>query len=150
MPSLSETRPTYPKNREVNLEEEIEFPILVSSDSFERPFIPVMDVPFCVSCEAHVVTSKKDIKRLEKSESCKEKGSILVSTTLNGVTCGEESEGISGDEFQEIRDDVGGEDKEIREDGVRIESDMQPSTQFDAIAASKKSQKLVSNDPFLI
>lgn len=54
------------------------FPILVSSESFEQPFIPVIGVPFCVVCLSHVVTTEQDVDLLETSESFKEKGSILV------------------------------------------------------------------------
>jgi hypothetical protein len=54
------------------------FPIVVSSESFEQPFIPVIGVPFCVICHSHVVTSAEDVDLLETSESFKEKGSILV------------------------------------------------------------------------
>lgn len=54
------------------------FPIVVSSDSFDQPFIPVIGVPFCVSCQSHVVTQESDVDALESSESFKEKGSILV------------------------------------------------------------------------
>jgi hypothetical protein len=54
------------------------FPILVASESFEQPFIPVAGVPFCVVCQAHVVTSEADVDALEQSESFKDKGSILV------------------------------------------------------------------------
>ena len=54
------------------------FPIVVNSESFEQPFIPVIGVPFCVVCQAHVVTSELDVDALETSESFKNKGSILV------------------------------------------------------------------------
>ena len=54
------------------------FPIIVSSESFDQPFHPVKGVPFCVICHAHVVTSEGDVVALERSESFKEKGSILV------------------------------------------------------------------------
>jgi Sjogren's syndrome/scleroderma autoantigen 1 (Autoantigen p27) len=54
------------------------FPIIVASESFEQPFIPVAGVPFCVMCQAHVVTSEADVDALEQSESFKDKGSILV------------------------------------------------------------------------
>ena len=54
------------------------FPILVASESFEQPFTPVAGVPFCVLCQAHVVTSEADVDALEQSESFKDKGSILI------------------------------------------------------------------------
>lgn len=54
------------------------FPIIVNSESFEQPFVPVIGVPFCVVCQAHVVTSELDVDALENSESFKDKGSILV------------------------------------------------------------------------
>jgi hypothetical protein len=54
------------------------FPIIVSSESFDQPFHPVKGVPFCVICHAHVVTNEGDVDALERSESFKEKGSILV------------------------------------------------------------------------
>jgi hypothetical protein len=54
------------------------FPIVVNSESFEQPFVPVIGVPFCVVCQAHVVTSELDVDALENSDSFKDKGSILV------------------------------------------------------------------------
>ena len=54
------------------------FPIVVKSESFEQPFFPVIGVPFCVVCQAHVVTSELDVDALESSATFKHKGSILV------------------------------------------------------------------------
>ena len=54
------------------------FPMVVPSQSFEQPFAPVVGVPFCVHCVAHVVTGEKDIDALERCDSLKNKGSILV------------------------------------------------------------------------
>jgi hypothetical protein len=53
-------------------------PILISSESFEHPFVPVVGVPYCVKCQAHVVTCEADIEALERSESFRGKGTILV------------------------------------------------------------------------
>jgi hypothetical protein len=59
-------------------------PVIVPSQSFEQPFSPVNGVPFCVACQSHVVTDESDISLLEKCDSLKHKGSILVA--LNGET----------------------------------------------------------------
>jgi len=49
-----------------------------SSSSFDQPIAPVPDVPYCVSCTAHVVTKESDITALEKSTGMKNRGSIIV------------------------------------------------------------------------
>ena len=56
-------------------------PMLVPSQSFEQPFKPIDGVPFCVSCQAHVVTQESEIKILERCDSLKSKGGILVAMT---------------------------------------------------------------------
>jgi hypothetical protein len=53
-------------------------PVLVSADSFDKPFKPVQGVPVCVVCQAHVVTRESEISILERCESLKDKGSILL------------------------------------------------------------------------
>ncbi len=53
-------------------------PVLVPSESFDQPFCPVAGVPFCVSCQSHVVTEESEVRLLEKSDTLKAKGSILV------------------------------------------------------------------------
>lgn len=49
-----------------------------SNSSFERPVKPITGVPFCVWCEAHVVTESDEVLRLEGADHHKVKGSILV------------------------------------------------------------------------
>jgi hypothetical protein len=53
-------------------------PIIIPSESFEHPFVPVIGVPYCVKCQAHVVTCDADIEALEQSESFRDRGTILV------------------------------------------------------------------------
>lgn len=52
--------------------------VMDSSGSIEAPFSPVSGVPFCVSCKAHVVTRDADMQALERCNSLKDKGSIIV------------------------------------------------------------------------
>mmetsp|Transcript_52635 Transcript_52635/g.127579 ORF Transcript_52635/g.127579 Transcript_52635/m.127579 type:complete len:991 (+) Transcript_52635:182-3154(+) len=52
---------------------------LVPNTSFEQPFRPVPGVPVCVVCNSHVITREDDIDLLERCDSLKDKGSILVS-----------------------------------------------------------------------
>ena len=42
------------------------------------PFSPVSGVPFCVSCNSHVVTRDEDMIALERCHSLKDRGSIIV------------------------------------------------------------------------
>ncbi len=65
-------------NEDGNKTAQVKHPVLLSSDSFEKPFKPVDGVPICVVCQAHVVTSESDISILERCESLKDKGSILM------------------------------------------------------------------------
>jgi hypothetical protein len=53
-------------------------PWLIPSESFDQPFRAVHGVPYCVSCEAHVVTEEADISVLERCDSLKQKGTIMV------------------------------------------------------------------------
>ena len=53
-------------------------PKVVPSESFEQPFHPVSGVPFCVACQSHVVTDDSEISILERCDSLKHKGSILI------------------------------------------------------------------------
>ena len=52
---------------------------LVPNESFQQPFRPVPGVPVCVVCDSHVITHEDDIDLLERCDSLKDKGSILVS-----------------------------------------------------------------------
>jgi hypothetical protein len=61
--------------------------VLVGADSFDKPFKPVAGVPMCVVCRAHVVTSESEISILERCESLKDRGSILLA--LDDSTVGE-------------------------------------------------------------
>ena len=67
---------------------------VVPSKSFEQPFQPVLGVPFCVSCQAHVVTEESEISVLERCDSLKMKGQILVA--LNSITETETPSEITG------------------------------------------------------
>jgi uncharacterized Zn finger protein (UPF0148 family) len=51
---------------------------LIPGSSFEQPFRPVAGVPVCITCNSHVVTNEGDIDLLQKCESLKDKGTILV------------------------------------------------------------------------
>jgi hypothetical protein len=54
---------------------------MVLSGSFAQeaaPFSPVSGVPFCVFCNAHVVTRDEDMIALERCHSLKDRGSIIV------------------------------------------------------------------------
>jgi hypothetical protein len=53
-------------------------PWLVPSESFDQPFRAVHGVPYCVACDAHVVTEEADISVLERCDSLKQKGTIMV------------------------------------------------------------------------
>jgi Sjogren's syndrome/scleroderma autoantigen 1 (Autoantigen p27) len=53
-------------------------PIMIPSSSFDQPFRPVPGVPMCVLCDSHVVTQESEIDLLERCESLKDKGTILV------------------------------------------------------------------------
>lgn len=58
-------------------------PVMIPSGSFTQPFKPVEGVPFCVSCNSHVITQESEISILEKSDSLKGKGGILVALSRN-------------------------------------------------------------------
>jgi hypothetical protein len=58
--------------------EQVLEPIMVPSGSFDQPFKPVEGVPFCVGCSSHVITQECEISILERCDSLKAKGSILV------------------------------------------------------------------------
>jgi hypothetical protein len=66
-----------PPGDEENDEENVK-PLMVPSHSFDQPFRPVVGVPFCVSCQSHVITQECEISILERCDSLKAKGSILV------------------------------------------------------------------------
>lgn len=58
-------------------------PLLVPSKSFEQPFKPIDGVPFCVACNSHVVTQESEVAILERCESLKSKGGILVAMSAS-------------------------------------------------------------------
>ena len=89
------------------------FPILVPSQSFEQPFQPVVGVPFCVSCTAHVVTGGKDVDALEQCDSLKDKGSILVALQDT-----QDDEDEDDDEDEEEENEPFDEKKEEHEVGM--------------------------------
>lgn len=64
----------------------VDTPVLVSSQSFDQPFRPVAGVPFCVACQSHVVTEEAEISILERCDSLKHRGSILVALKGDSVT----------------------------------------------------------------
>ena len=66
----------------VESEKEME-PVMIPSGSFTQPFKPVEGVPFCVSCNSHVITQESEIGILEKSDCLKGKGGILVALSRN-------------------------------------------------------------------
>ena len=49
-----------------------------SDSNVEHQFSPVSNVPFCVSCQAHVVLREADIAALEEINSMKDQGRIIV------------------------------------------------------------------------
>lgn len=51
---------------------------VVASESFETPFSPVSGVPYCVLCEAHVVTHHSDMKALDRCGILKNQGRVIV------------------------------------------------------------------------
>ncbi|KAG7337904.1 hypothetical protein IV203_022434 [Nitzschia inconspicua] len=53
-------------------------PVILSSNSFDKPFKPVDGVPICIVCRSHVVTHESEISILERCDSLKDKGSILL------------------------------------------------------------------------
>lgn len=70
-------------------------PIMVPSGKFEAPFNPVEGVPFCVGCTSHVITQESDISILERCDSLKNKGSILVALQ-------DTSTGVSGSQYTSL------------------------------------------------
>ena len=75
-------------------------PTLVPSGSFEQPFIPVGGVPFCVSCQSHVITQECEISILERCDSLKNKGSILVALQDGSTVCTERSISLLGNKTE--------------------------------------------------
>lgn len=49
-----------------------------SSVGEQQPFAPVHNVPYCVSCQAHVVTSESHMATLERNNALKDRGSIIL------------------------------------------------------------------------
>lgn len=49
-----------------------------SFDAQQRPLEPIPNVPYCVSCQAHVVTKEADLQTLESANAMKDRGSIIV------------------------------------------------------------------------
>jgi hypothetical protein len=60
----------------------------LTMESFERPITPIPVVPFCVHCQAHVVTDDSEVELLEDAAStiAKKKGSILVGSSAAKTT----------------------------------------------------------------
>lgn len=67
-----------PKNFPTEHETPTQQPVMLSSNSFDKPFKPVDGVPICVVCRSHVITSESEISILERCDSLKDKGSILL------------------------------------------------------------------------
>ena len=102
-------------------------PFVVPSKSFDQPFQPVLGVPFCVSCHAHVVTDESEISILEKCDTLKMKGQILVS--LQSVSEAEDPSEITGIEKELDDDDI------VEEEGEQERKGQKPSTfGYDAAA----------------
>ena len=67
-------------------------PVMVPSGSFDKPFRVVEGVPFCVGCTSHVITQECEISILERCDSLKAKGSILVALQDGSYTEGSPSQ----------------------------------------------------------
>jgi Sjogren's syndrome/scleroderma autoantigen 1 (Autoantigen p27) len=78
-------------------------PFVVPSQSFDQPFRPVNGVPFCVSCQAHVVTDESEISILEQCDSLKTKGQILISLQSYASEVQEEQNDDVDDEIRHVR-----------------------------------------------
>jgi hypothetical protein len=101
----------------------VEIPVLVSSQSFDQPFRPVPGVPFCVACQSHVVTEESEISILERCDSLKHKGSILVA--------------LKGDSFS----DDGASQPESKKDLPLLEENGPSMVEHDSPASPQYEEK---------
>lgn len=109
-------------NENSNRKSNIAKPVVVSSDSFDKPFKPVDGVPICVLCRSHVVTHESEISILERCDSLKDKGSILLAlysssssaTTGDGETASKYTTEASGPVVISVQSqEVDGEDNVV-------------------------------------
>ncbi|KAL3907955.1 MAG: hypothetical protein SGILL_008666 [Bacillariaceae sp.] len=79
-----------------------------------KPFKPVAGVPMCVVCRSHVVTQESEISILERCESLKDKGSILLAIE-SGSSVGDSkySEDVSDVLISVESKEKDGEDNEV-------------------------------------
>jgi Sjogren's syndrome/scleroderma autoantigen 1 (Autoantigen p27) len=74
-------------------------PVTLSNDSFHKPFKPVDGVPICVVCRSHVVTHESDISILERCDSLKDRGSILLALYSSSSTTATSNGDDTGSKF---------------------------------------------------
>lgn len=63
----------------------------LDSVAYESPIQPIAGVPFCVSCQAHVVTSTEEVVVLESADHLKVRGTIMVAMSRETLDDGDES-----------------------------------------------------------
>lgn len=63
----------------------------IDSVAYESPIQPIAGVPFCVSCQAHVVTNADEVVVLETVDHLKVRGTIMVAMSRETLEEGEES-----------------------------------------------------------
>jgi hypothetical protein len=113
-------------------------PVLVSSQSFEQPFRPIAGVPFCVACQSHVVTEEAEISILERCDSLKHKGSILVALKGDSFT----------DASQSHYDTV--PEQEQDEQGEEAQEKSMPNKQYPPASPSFSLRSLEENSPSMM
>lgn len=96
-------------------------PTLVPGGSFDQPFRPVPGVPVCVVCRSHVITQECEISILERCDSLKDKGSILVA--LNTSTYGDDSQYTDESEEKKEEENPSYVDEEVVYEDYRVAKD---------------------------
>lgn len=57
----------------------------VDTVAYESPIQPLLGVPFCVSCQAHVVTTPDEVQLLEAADHLKVRGTIMVAMSRESL-----------------------------------------------------------------
>jgi hypothetical protein len=135
-----------PEEDEENEEGNIK-PLMVPSGSFDLPFRPVVGVPFCVSCRSHVITQECEISILERCDSLKAKGSILVALQ-DSSSAYEGSRGASGTEMQSVVEEMSLSSEEEADFPISTASRDEPSPiELEPLESHRSSKTGSENQP---
>ena len=127
----------------------VDIPVLVSSQSFDQPFRPIAGVPFCVACQSHVVTEEAEISILERCDSLKHRGSILVALKGDSFTEAEDATTQPSHQYYDMMDEQHKAEEEQRkaeEEQLQAEEEQQQQRNAEEEQYKMEEEQSVPSD----